>query len=134
MPIRQPLRVSLVLVCVCIALAQVIHADPAAAPSPDGAAVSRVPWTTSRVVGSPEPPPPYQLQRAYPKLKFNHPLEMAFAPGSTRRFVAEHPGRILSFVDDEACATADLFFDATQVRDLKQVPKCTGIEAIYGFA
>src|SRR5207244_10201103 len=71
---------------------------------------ARVVWTSSRVVGSPEPPPPYQLQRAYPKLKFNHPLEMAFAPGSTRRFVAEHPGRILSFVDDRACVAADFFF------------------------
>src|SRR5438094_650264 len=28
----------------------------------------RVPWTTSRVIGSPEPPPPYTTEPAFPKL------------------------------------------------------------------
>src|SRR5262245_7676543 len=29
----------------------------------------RVPWTTSRIKGSPEPPPPYRTVSAFPKLK-----------------------------------------------------------------
>src|SRR5258708_1564345 len=30
----------------------------------------RMPWTTSRVTGSPEPPSPYRTERIFPKLKF----------------------------------------------------------------
>jgi len=35
---------------------------------------SRAPWTTSKVVGSPDPPPPYKVVRVHPNLKFNRPL------------------------------------------------------------
>ena len=44
----------------------------------------RLPLTTSRVVGSPEPPPPFKVVRAFPNLKFEHPLLMARAPGGAR--------------------------------------------------
>src|SRR5262245_55061570 len=36
----------------------------------DGSIPARVPWTTSRIVGSPEPPPPYRNERAFPNLQF----------------------------------------------------------------
>ena len=42
----------------------------------------RVPWTTSKVKGSPEPPPPYRTEIAFPKLKFDEPLELSIVPGS----------------------------------------------------
>ncbi len=29
----------------------------------------RVPWTTSKVVGSPEPPPPYKTELAFPSCR-----------------------------------------------------------------
>ncbi|HKB40745.1 MAG TPA: hypothetical protein VKD72_30245, partial [Gemmataceae bacterium] len=35
----------------------------------------RVPWTTSRVKGSPEPPAPYRTEVVFPKLKFFEPLD-----------------------------------------------------------
>src|SRR5437870_3002738 len=54
----------------------------------------RVPWTTSKVKGSPEPPAPYRAQAAFPKLKFAEPLAMAAAPGSNRLFIAERHGKI----------------------------------------
>src|SRR5262249_16298876 len=34
----------------------------------------RVPLTTSRVVGSPEPPPPYRVRRVYPNLSLSFPV------------------------------------------------------------
>src|ERR1700723_921476 len=49
----------------------------------------RTPWTTSRVVGSPDPPPPFKVVRAFPNLKFEHPLLLARCPGSDRLFVGE---------------------------------------------
>src|SRR5262245_14819164 len=38
---------------------------------------TRVPWKGSRVVGSPDPPPPFKVVRAFPNLKFEHPLLLA---------------------------------------------------------
>src|ERR1700730_12490397 len=67
----------------------------AAPPAGKGAAPARpvrVPWTTSRVVGSPDPPPPFKVVRAFPNLKFKQPLLMARCPGSNRLFVGEHAG------------------------------------------
>jgi len=37
----------------------------------------RVLWTTSRVQGSPEPPPPYRLEKVFADLTFEEPLELA---------------------------------------------------------
>jgi hypothetical protein len=39
-------------------------------------AAERVPWTTSRIVGSPEPPKPYHVERVYPHLNFDQPVEL----------------------------------------------------------
>jgi len=55
--------------------------SPTARLWPDG----KVPkLTTSRVVGSPEPPLPYTTERIYPKLKLNFPVAVAHQPGSDR--------------------------------------------------
>ena len=35
----------------------------------------RIPWNDSRVVGSPDPPPPYKVVRAFPRLTVKQPLE-----------------------------------------------------------
>ena len=42
----------------------------------------RVPWTTSRVIGSPNPPLPYRVTRTFTKLKVPCPIAMAHEPGS----------------------------------------------------
>src|SRR6516164_1817376 len=44
----------------------------------------RVPLTTSKVVGSPDPPPPYRVKRLYPNLKINYPIAVRHQPGSDR--------------------------------------------------
>ena len=77
-------------------LAPVRSASPRSKDKPYGIE-KRVPWTTSRVRGSPEPPPPYVTESAFPKLKFDEPLEMVSAPGSDRLFVVERYGKIYSF-------------------------------------
>jgi uncharacterized repeat protein (TIGR03806 family) len=68
----------------------------------------RVPWTTSNLKGFPEPPPPYRTERVYPKLTFFEPLEVVFAPGTNRVFVAERYGKIFSFVNKQDVDKADL--------------------------
>ncbi|MCS6851887.1 MAG: PQQ-dependent sugar dehydrogenase [Gemmataceae bacterium] len=71
----------------------------------------RVPWTTSKVHGSPEPPHPYRLERVFPNLKFDEPLELSAIPGANRWVVAERRGKIYTFVNDPAKAVKQLLID-----------------------
>jgi putative heme-binding domain-containing protein len=92
---------------------------------------ARAAWTTSRVVGTPEPPHPYAVERAFPKLAFKNPLLMARAAG--RFFVGEQAGKVFSFPDDQNAARADLFLDLTA--DLRwDKEKVKGLDALYGLA
>jgi glucose/arabinose dehydrogenase len=68
-------------------------------------------WTTSKVVGSPEPPAPYRLAPTYPKLKFNEALEIAPVPGKPAWVVAERPGKIYRFDSDPKRAEKKLVVD-----------------------
>src|SRR5882724_11693455 len=83
----------------------------------------RVPWTTSRVIGSPEPPPPYTTQLAFPKLpKFEEPLDLTYAPGTKRLFVAGRWGKIWSFVNKKDVDKADLVLEFKGARDSRGMP------------
>ena len=58
---------------VAIALAYAgLLSIPADSASPPYGIEKRVPWTTSRVIGSPEPPSPYMPALAFPHLEFDH--------------------------------------------------------------
>src|SRR5690349_5071563 len=74
----------------------------------------RVPWTTSHIVGSPDPPLPYVTEPAFAALKFNQCLDIARAPGSDRMFVVEQMGKIFSFPNQSDVASADLVVDIAQ--------------------
>jgi putative heme-binding domain-containing protein len=101
-----------------------------AADRPFGIA-KRVSWTTSRVTGSPEPPHPFAIERAFPKLQFNNPLLMART--GARFFVGEHHGKVFTFPDDQKTAKADLFLDvATQLTWDRS--KYKDLDALYGLA
>lgn len=63
------------------------------------------PLTTSKVVGSPDPPHPYRVVNAYPGLKVQFPTVIAHEPGSNRMWTATQPFpwgpcQVLRFVDD----------------------------------
>ena len=72
-------------------------------------AFAREPWTTSRVVGSPDPPAPYITERVFAKLKFREPVELTAMPGTDRLIMVEREAKIYSFPDKADCAKADLF-------------------------
>jgi uncharacterized repeat protein (TIGR03806 family) len=100
------------LVTLSLPLLAAALALPALSPA-DKPAPKRVLWTTSKVKGSPEPPPPYRLEVAFPKVKFFEPIEMAAAPGTDRLFVATRPGKIYSF--DPKTQQADLLLDTKRM-------------------
>jgi putative heme-binding domain-containing protein len=99
---------------------------------PDGPAPSakRVPWTTSRVRGSPEPPSPYKTELAFPNLKFDEPLDITAAPDCDRLFVTERYGRVFSFRNDPQTERAELLLDLNGVLG-RTTPRTV---VAYGFA
>jgi uncharacterized repeat protein (TIGR03806 family) len=103
-------------------------------PEPPFGINRRVPWKTSRLTGSPEPPPPYRIERAFPKLTFKNPLLITSAPGTDRLFVGEHAGKLYSFPDDPTCAKADLFLDlTTELHSWDRKGRVRGLDAVYGL-
>ena len=68
-------------------------------------------WTTSRVVGSPEPPTPYRLERSFANLKFKEPVYLIAEPGGERLFLLQYKGKILTFQDDQDAKETALFHD-----------------------
>jgi putative heme-binding domain-containing protein len=99
------------------------------------APLRRMPWTTSRIKGTPDPPHPYRTERAFPKLTFKNPLLLTRAPGTDRMFIAEQAGKIFSFRNDDRCEKADLFLDLTKdIHSWYPKGKVKGIDAVYGLA
>jgi len=69
----------------------------------------RVPCDTSRLLGTPDPPPPYVTRRVFERLKLAKPVFVVAEPGSKRLLVVEHDSRVLAFKDDPAADKADIF-------------------------
>ena len=73
------------------------------------------------------------MQRAFPKLTFKNPLDIAFE--GDRVFIAEQAGRIYSFRNIEGVASPDLAADLPrEVKGLEKVPLADGVSALYGIA
>ncbi len=101
--------------------------EPAArSPSRPPGLERRVPWTSSRLVGTPDPPPPYTVAPAFPRLVFEQPVVLASAKGTDRLFVGEVRGKVYSFPNDPACTRPDL------VVDLKTIHRDASM--LYGMA
>src|SRR5438128_11012893 len=66
----------------------------------------RIPWTTSRLVGSPDPPLPYTVEKTFTNIKWEQPIFITAEPGTDRLFVVQQggetnrPSRILELRDD----------------------------------
>ncbi|QEH32234.1 Soluble aldose sugar dehydrogenase YliI precursor [Aquisphaera giovannonii] len=122
-----------------VVAALVIAAASAAPPAVDegrapAARGGRAAWTTSCVVGSPDPPPPFKVVRAFPSLKFDHPLLLARVPGSDRMVVGEQAGRLYSFAN-RPDAKAEVFLDLPgEIRTVGRLAGAKEVEAVYGLA
>ena len=91
---RSPCLALLGLSLVSLAISQGASPEEAQGAERPFGIERRVPWTTSRIKGTPDPPLPYRTEPAFPKLKFAEPLAMAHAPGSDRVFVAQRYGKL----------------------------------------
>ncbi len=92
----------------------------------------RVPWTSSRIRGSPEPPAPFVVERVFDELKFSEPTDLVAFPGLDRLVIAEHAGKIYSFPKRGNVQTPDLFAD---MKDLdREIREVYSVEFHPGFA
>ncbi|MFG0332393.1 MAG: PQQ-dependent sugar dehydrogenase [Maioricimonas sp. JB049] len=76
------------------------------------AAERREPWTTSRIVGTPEPPAPYTVERVFEGLEFDRPVDMAVEPGTGRLLVLQLDGKLLAFSPEQKSPAPVLLHDA----------------------
>ena len=66
----------------------------------------RIPWNTSRLIGSPDPPLPYTVEKTFTNINLERPIFITAEPGTDRLFVIQQggetnkPSRILQFLDD----------------------------------
>ncbi len=130
MPRRPLCALALALGLLVPGYAAVARLRPAA---PDAAPVPRVAWTGGKVVGSPEPPPPFRVTSPFPKVKLEHPLHLTHEPTSGRMFVTAQAGAISSFIPG-ADAKLEAFFDPKQLKFLDKRPDQAGFETVYGLA
>lgn len=79
--------------------------------SPEKLIAPRAPWTTSHVVGSPEPAAPYRIEPAFPKLRFTLPTCVEELPGGQRLVITERGGKIFSFPKSASTTNPDLIVD-----------------------
>ncbi len=109
-------------------------ADPAATSDATPVKPSRIAWTTSRVVGTPDPPPPYRVVRAFPNLKFDHPLLMTRFPEGDRLLVGEENGVVYSFAN-RPDAKAEVFCDfPKEIKTLHLLPEAKAVDRVYALA
>ncbi|MEM9480866.1 MAG: PQQ-dependent sugar dehydrogenase [Verrucomicrobiota bacterium] len=59
-------------------------------------AEERVPWTTSKIKGSPDPAPPYIAERLWPHIQFDRALEITRLDSENRIFIIQQTGEIFS--------------------------------------
>lgn len=95
----------------------------------------RVPWTSSRLTGSPEPPPPLRAARAFPKLTFKKPVHLVPFPDHSRYVLVEEEATLWTFRNDPAVEQADLFINLKkEILGLDKVQKCRGVDSSYAIA
>src|SRR2546423_10258369 len=77
----------------------------------------RIPWTTSRVVGSPEPPLPCTVERTFTNITWHSPIFVIPEPNSDSLLVVqqggekERPSKILRFRDDPKVDQVNTFLE-----------------------
>jgi uncharacterized repeat protein (TIGR03806 family) len=104
-------------VCAFVTFCALVVCGAATASEPPFGLETRVPWQNARLIGSPEPPLPYTVEKVFTNITWKAPIYVADEPGTDRLLVAlaggesERPSRILRVKDDVTTATFELFFE-----------------------
>ncbi len=116
MPIHQALTFLKLTVIFAILLIAIAHGLAAAADAPYGLQ-KRVPWNGSRLVGSPEPPLPYTVEKTLTKHEWKSPVFIADEPGSDRLWIVQSNNKpdqgsmIVRIKDDPAATESEVLLE-----------------------
>ena len=99
-------------------------------PSADAAA-PRVAWDSNRMIGSPNLPSPYTVERLFPNLTLDHPVDLAFVPDGSRLLIADQYARLWSFDPHSPAARPALTLDLRTQR--KRIDNILGFALHPGF-
>jgi hypothetical protein len=78
---------------------------------------ARIPWSSSRLVGSPDPPLPFTIEKTFTKQPWKTPIYIAEEPGTDRLWIVQaesEPGqtsRIIRIKDDPAANESEVLLD-----------------------
>lgn len=78
---------------------------------------SRIPWTTSQISGTPEPPLPYVTERVFPELSLENPVDLIAVPGTNQMLVVELGGRLRTFPNRSDATSLTLAADLLEIPD-----------------
>src|SRR6266540_1105010 len=79
----------------------------------------RIPWTTSRVAGSPEPPLPFTVEKTFTNIQWRAPIFVTPEPDSDYLLIVlaggekERPSKIVRVRDDPNADTAETFLEVS---------------------
>lgn len=126
---------ALWLLCGYVLASSAIAAEPDPSKKPFGIE-KRSPWTTSKVRGRPEPPPPYKPERLYSKLRFNMTVSLDRLPGTERLLVGEFAGKVFLLPEDRDAEQAHLVFNINDIlaRLNRDNPEPVELESFYATA
>jgi len=94
----------------------------------------RLPWTTSKVTGSPDAPPPFVAVRAFPKAEFFQPVLMVRIPGENRYFIGERRGNLFSLRNSPDAAPEFMFDFSKDLKTAHLIPDVGKFSSLYAVA
>jgi putative heme-binding domain-containing protein len=93
----------------------------------------RIPWTTGKLTGSPEAPPPLRTVPAFARLSFTKPTHLVPFPGHRRWVLVQEDAKLFTFRNEPDCARPDLLIDLAA--ELKPaVERWKGVATSYAIA
>ncbi len=114
---RQIARVLCSVVAGLLLARSATSAAPGAEVEPPYGLNERVPWTTSRLVGSPNPPLPYTVERTFTGIKWQAPIYAIEAPGTDALWIVSagggqgQPSRLLRVKNDPQATQAETILE-----------------------
>jgi hypothetical protein len=75
------------------------------------------PWTSSRILGSPDPALPYKTHCIFAQVELKQPTDIVWLPDAERWIATQFDGQILSFSCDRDKAVAQPLMDMRKLHD-----------------
>ncbi len=91
----------------------------------------RLPWTTSRIQGSPEKPANYRIERIFPAQNFTNAVDIAYNRDLQRWFLAEQGGKIYTF--DDRSQGNHVLADFRTLHGPEGLASKTPFDSLYAF-